>query len=86
MADAPDETGTSLTGERLEPSVAGLSIDPRHAYFDQLVIVQCTGGLGDDPGGHPRVADPNQGFERVGEAAKVAPLFLRQFHGPIVIP
>lgn len=86
MADATDQAGASPKGKILKSGVAGVPIDPCHAHFNQLVIVQGSGGLSDDCGGHPGVADPNQGFEWVGEAAKITPLSLIQLHPAIVVP
>lgn len=65
----------ALRGQRFESRVAGFAIGTGHANLDQFVIVQRPLRLGDDTRAHPGVADKNDGFEGVGEAAQVAALF-----------
>lgn len=81
MTDPPYKSAVGRAGELGESIVPRLAIGARHADFDEFVIVQGATGFGHDALTEPTVADQHHGFERVGEAAQVTPLFVVKFHG-----
>jgi len=81
MADASHESAVGRFGQPFECGIARFAIGTGHPHLDELVVLQRSAGLGDHAFADPTVADENEGFERVGEATQVTPLFVIEFHG-----
>lgn len=62
MADSADESAAGGLRKGLKGGIAYLAIDAGHADLDQFVIVERPLGFGDNAGGHPRIADEDDGL------------------------
>lgn len=75
MTDPPDQRALALRCKLFESRVTRFAIRTCHSNFNELMVMQSTLCLSHDARANPGVANQDDGFERVGEAAQVAALF-----------
>ena len=74
MADAMDQYAVRRTRQGSETHVTRFTVRAAELHLDELVVMQCAFGLGDDRGGDSGIADEQHGFQCVPQTPKILAL------------
>ena len=85
MADASDQYAVGSCRQIDQSLVAIFTSQARQPHLDKLVVMQGALCFGNDAIADTGIADQDDGFERMGEAAQVPALFFGKLH-PLIVP